>query len=219
MNNMIRAVALVALAPLALLAAAPAMSDTLYASAGFVPNGETGDYFFDNTSQNLFAATFTLTQTSKVTGVGGVFTTFGDGGSIFASIIAAPAQQSLVNTSTLAGLSLAHTVFNAPTDGSDVTTPLSVILGPGTYELVFGSGLFGATGASGLASGMLGQATLAQSIDGGLSWDQLNDSVRVTVTGNVVPLPATLPLLFSGLMAGAGFLRRRRGATTSEHTC
>src|SRR5262249_2398087 len=151
----------------AVLTAAPAMADTLYASAGFVPGGEIGDYFFDNSGQNLFAATFTLSQTSQITGVGGVFTHDGDGGSIFAEIIGAPGQQSQVNLSPLAGLSLAHTVFNAPIDGSDVTTPLSVILGPGTYELVFGSGLFGATGQSGLASGMSGVTTLAQSIDGG----------------------------------------------------
>jgi len=146
--------------------------------------------------------------------VGGVFTQFGDGGSVFAEIIAAPAQQSLVNTSTLAGLALAHTVFAPPIDGSDATTPLSVTLGPGTYELVFGSGLFGATGTSGLASGMDGQTTLAQSIDGGATWGDLTDSVRVTVTGNVVPLPASLPLLFSGVMAGFGFLRRRRPEAT-----
>jgi hypothetical protein len=213
MKNTIRAVAILTLTPVALLAADPALCDTLYSSADFVPGGETGDYFIDNGGQHLFAASFTLSQASNITGVGGVFTKFdGDGGSIFAEIIAAPAQQTLVNTSTLEGLSLAHTVFTAPTDGSDATTALSVTLGPGTYELVFGSGLFGATGSSGLATGMNGLATLAQSIDGGLSWDALNDSVRVTVSGNVVPLPATLPLLCSGLLAGAGFLRRRRSA-------
>src|ERR1700739_4796537 len=104
MNNLIRAAVVAALAPVALLAAAPAMSDTLYASAGFVANGETGDYYFDSTAQNLFAATFTLSKTSNITGGGGVFTTFGDGGSIFGAIIAAPASQSLVNASTLPGL-------------------------------------------------------------------------------------------------------------------
>jgi hypothetical protein len=213
MTNMIRASALVGVASLALLAAAPAMSSTLFASAGYVSNGETGDYFIDNGANQLFGATFTLTQESQITGVGGVFTQFdGDGGSIFAAIIAAPALQTAVNSSTLTGLSLASTVFVAPADGSDASTPLSVLLGPGTYELVFGSGLFGATGQSGLASGMDGTATLAQSVDGGATWGTLSDSVRVTVTGDVVPLPAGLPLFCSGIAAIFGLVRRARAA-------
>jgi hypothetical protein len=214
MINMIRMSATVAAGSIALMTAAPAMSDTLYASSGYVNNNgaEVGDYAFDNTSSSLIAATFTLAQQSHVTGVGGVFTQFGDGGSIFASLIAAPAAQTSVTAGSLPGLSLANAVFTPPEDGSDATTPLSVTLSPGTYELVFGSGLFGATGYSGLASGMNGQASLLQTVDGGASWDALNDSVRVTVSGNVVPLPAALPLLCSGLAAGFGLMRRRRGA-------
>jgi hypothetical protein len=214
MKNMIRASAFAGVASLALLAAAPAMSATLYSSADYVSSGqEAGDYFIDNGAQHLFGATFTLTQESQVTGVGGVFTRFdGDGGSIFASIIAAPGAQTAVNASTLAGLSLANTVFAPPADGSDATTPLSVLLGPGTYELVFGSGLFGATGQSGLVNGMNGTATLAQSLDGGATWDTLTDSVRVTVTGDVVPLPAGLPLFCSGIAALFGLVRRTRAA-------
>ena len=51
----------------------------------------------------------------------------------------------------------------------------------------------------------------AESIEAA-SADSIKAGERVTVTGNVVPLPAGLPLLFSGLMAGVGFLRRRREA-------
>jgi hypothetical protein len=213
MINITRASAIVAIAAIGAVSIQPAMADTLYASAGYVNNNpEVGDYYFDNTGQNLFAATFTLTQKSDVTGVGGVFTQFGDGGTVFASIIAAPAQQTAVNTTTLPGLSIADAVFAPPSNGSDVIAPLSVTLNAGTYELVIGSGLFGATGQSGLATGMNGQATLAQSLDGGATWGTLQDSVRVTVDGTVspVPLPSGLPLLGSGLAACFGLFRRRR---------
>ncbi len=41
---------------------------------------------------------------------------------------------------------LASTIFTAPSFSDDVLIPLSVTLPPGDYALVFGSGLFGATG-------------------------------------------------------------------------
>lgn len=212
MTKLIRVSAVGTLATLALAAGVPAMASTVYASAGFVQNGETGDYSLANDAQSLIAATFTLTEESQLTGVGGVFTQFGDSGSIFGAIIAAPTSQTDVTSSSLLALSLAHTVFAPPTDGSDFTTPLSTVLGPGSYELIFGSGLWGATGNSGLATGMNGTANLLQSVDGGATWGALNDSVRVTVDASPVPLPAGLPLLASGLAAlGALTRRRQRG--------
>ena len=211
MYTTIRGSALAALASLALFSAAPAMADTLYASSGYVYNStEVGDYAFDNTGQSLIAATFTLSQATHVTGVGGVFTQYGDGGTIFASIIALPSAQTNVTSASLPGLALGTAVFAPPTDGSDYTSTLSLNLSAGTYELVFGSGLFGATGYSGLASGMAGTANLLQSVDGGATWGTLSDSVRVTVSGTAVPLPAGLPMLGSALALGAGLVRRRR---------
>jgi hypothetical protein len=210
MSNLIRASAFGALATLALVAGAPAGAATVYASAGFVPNGENGDYYIASDAQSFIAATFTLAQQSEITGIGGVFTHDGDGGSIFGAIIAQPTSQTDVTAANLVNLSLAHTIFAPPTDGSDLTTSLSVLLGPGTYEVVFGSGLWDTTGNSGLASGMDGEASLLRSVDGGASWDPLNDSVRVTVDASPVPLPAGLPLLMSGVAAIGGLLRRRQ---------
>jgi hypothetical protein len=133
----------------------------------------------------------------------------GDGGTVFGDIIAAPGSQTAVTATSLVSQSLGHVVFNAPTDGSDAVAPLSALLGPGSYELVFGSGLFGATGVSGLATGMNGTADFFRSIDGGQSWDPQSDSVRMTVYASPVPLPAGLPLLISGVAAFGGLIRRR----------
>ena len=215
MTHLIRATAIGALATLALVAGVPAGAATVYSSAGYVPNGETGDYYIANDGQSFIAATFTLSQQSEITGIGGVFTQFGDGGSIFGAIIAAPASQTDVTASSLVNLSLAHTIFAPPTDGSDLTTPLSALLGPGTYELVLGSGLWGTDGNSGLATGMDGQANLLRTVDGGASWDVLSDSVRVTVEASPVPLPAGLPLLMSGVAAIGGLMRRRQRVSTA----
>jgi hypothetical protein len=215
MTKLIRAGVIGALATAALMSG-PAMASTVFASAGFVPNGETGDYYIAADGQSYMATTFTLTQASEVTGIGGVFTQFGDGGSIFGAILAAPANQSDVTASTLAGLSLAHSIFAPPTDGSDASTALSVLLQAGTYELVFGSGVWGTTGNSGLAIGMDGQANLLRTTDGGATWDAVNDSVRMTVEASPVPLPAGLPLLASGLAAVGAMLRRRNTRVVTE---
>lgn len=206
MKNMIRASAMAVLMPVAMLAAAPSMADTVYSSTGFNQlTSEGGDYFVDSGTNNLIGATFTLSQKTQITGVGGVFSAFGDGGSIFAEIFSGPLSS--FRSATVLG----STTFTPPSNWSDFSTALSVTLNPGTYELVFGSGLFGTSGNQGFAAGMQGPASsLFQSVDGGATWNALTDSVRVTVTGNVVPLPATLPLLVSGLAAGFGALRRRR---------
>jgi len=217
MISITRAGTFAALVSSALMVGMPAFSATLYASAGYTGQ-ETGDYLIGSDGfggYDYVAASFSLTQASAVTGVGGVFTAYGDGNSIFAAIIAAPTSQTDVNAASLPGLALAYTTFTPPQDDSDAVAPLSALLGPGNYEVVFGSGVFGTSGQSGLATGQLGAATLYQSLDAGADWGTLTDSVRVTVEGSPVPLPAALPLLLSGL-GGIGALLRRRSTLRKE---
>src|SRR5215831_11713671 len=106
MNNMIRVSAFAAFVCLA-AASAPALADQIPAAPGFVPNGETGDYFIADDGQSFIATTFTLTGASHVSGIGGVFTQFGDSGSVFGAILAAPLDQTTVTGASLPGLALA----------------------------------------------------------------------------------------------------------------
>jgi hypothetical protein len=95
---------------------------------------------------------FTLTSPASITAVGGHF--MYTVGTSFAAIIAAPANSvPAFEVEDLAANALAHAVFSTPSGNifSDVTIPLSVSLPAGEYALVFGSGLFGATGEGALS--------------------------------------------------------------------
>lgn len=198
----------------AILLAGPALADTVvYQSASYVNYGqsEPSDYFIDG--GRYIAAEFTLGQTTQVSSVGGVFTINGSGDPAFAAIVAANGSSGAPVMSSV----LASTTFTPATDGSDQTTPLSVTLAAGSYDLVFGFGKFGSASdnfqSSGLVSGQstLGTPSLFSSMDSGSTWSALSTpDVRMEVSA--VPLPAGLPLLLSGLLGLVGVGRRRRAA-------
>src|SRR6185369_4834197 len=100
------------------------------------------------------------------------------------------------------GTLLASTTFTAPTlASSDVSVPLSVVLSPGDYALVIGTGLFGASGAGVLATNntSLGASYLTWN---GSSWTNCcNADVvpRLVVYGTTaVPEPTTIALVGVG---------------------
>jgi hypothetical protein len=91
---------------------------------------------------------FQTTQTLTVDHVGGHLLSIPDEpGDIFAAIVRLPSI-----TSVPAGAPfnpdeiVATTTFTPPFPSAEVFTPLSTTLTPGAYTLVFGTGLFGATG-------------------------------------------------------------------------
>jgi hypothetical protein len=108
-----------------------------------------------NSSQFL-GARFHINQPAAITRVGGHFTTGqnGTGGDIFAAIaqLAGPSAFPTGLPFT-PGEVLANTLIAMPTGlSAEVLVPLSVTLQPGDYLLVFGSGLFGATGEGSLTT-------------------------------------------------------------------
>jgi hypothetical protein len=192
----------------------PVHAATIYQSATYTGN-DTGAYTVQ--AGAYFGAAFSLSQQTQITGIGGEFGGFPDG-TIFGAIVSLASLSSFPTASpdNLASIALGNTVFSVPqATAVDVTAPLSLLLGPGTYAVIFGSGQFGANGSAGLGdlNSPVGSSHLFSSVFDP-SWSSLNDpGVRVFVEGIETPLPAALPLMATGLaFLGFGAYRRRKRA-------
>lgn len=119
---------------------------------------ETGTGPFDSTTccgslidKNQFiGTTFTLTGKTKIDAIGGHFLNFsGFSGNIFGAIV--ELDEFGLPSGTLNNLNnlLAYTTFN-PLNSANTFAAIDLDLDAGVYGLIFGSGLFGATGRSAL---------------------------------------------------------------------
>jgi hypothetical protein len=210
MNAILRSGLIVA-ATSAVLLSANASANTFYESASYVDytsasadgSNEPGAYFID--SSTYIIATIHLDTATSISAIGGYFSEYSSG-NIFGAIVSAS------SLSTLSSSALAEVVFT-PT-GSDQSVTLSSVLtlAAGDYDIVFGSGLFGATGSSGLVTYQSTDGTpiLLRTDNAGLSVSALSSSdVRITVAS--VPEPSSYAMLLAGLGLMAGVARRRRG--------
>jgi hypothetical protein len=208
MNAILRS-SLLAVAISAVLMSANASASTLYESASFVDytsasadgSNEPGAYFID--SSTYIIATIHLDSATQISALGGYFSEYSSG-TIFGAIVSASSLSSLSSSA------LAEVVFTAT--GTDQSVSLSSVLtlAAGDYDIVFGSGLFGATGTGALVTyqSTNGSPTLLRSDDSGLTVSELSSSdVRITVAS--VPEPASYAMLLAGLGLMAGVARRR----------
>ena len=98
---------------------------------------------------------FQTSQTLAVDHIGGHLLSFPDEpGDIFAALVR---LQSIDSVPTGAPFDpeevVATSTFRPPFPSAEVFTPLSAMLAPGSYALVFGTGVFGATGAGAIHNG------------------------------------------------------------------
>jgi hypothetical protein len=169
-------------------------------------NGVTGGSLF-------LGADFILAAETQIASIGASFADTAltsPTGSIFGAIVEVDPATGLPTqpVESLASITLGAAVFTPSTDG-DTTAPLSLTLQPGTYGLVFGSGLFGATGLADLLSGndTVGTPAIFENDFAPFTPDPSDTDVRLLV--NAVPEPASIAVLFSAGALLAGMRRRR----------
>jgi hypothetical protein len=91
---------------------------------------------------------FQIDDFLQVTEIGGNFGNFYEPGNIFGAIVSLDSPNALPSGSPNSLVNvLGETTFTRELD-TDTLTPLSVLLNPGNYALIFGSGQFGATGST-----------------------------------------------------------------------
>ena len=213
---MIRTLALTCL--MSLVAGAVATSadaKTIFETATFT-GVDTGEYIVSDT--RYFGVAFTLDQTTEITGIGGQFGGF-PGGTIFGAIVSLPSETSFPDftPSAIEANSLAHVVFAAPSDTTDLTENLDVTLSAGAYGVVFGSGAFGAEGFGGLGDGNnpVGSPNFFTYFQfDSDSWEAASlDGARITVSG--VPEASTWAMMLIGF-GGLGFAGARASQSRAE---
>lgn len=185
-------------------------ASTLFSTADlndFSSGSELGSYIIDNT--NFVGASFHLSSASDISAIGGYFTQF-SADNIFGAILASGASWN-----TLASSALTDVVFSGSGYDQTVSLTAPLHLAAGDYQVVFGSGLFGATGSSALVDSQytLGNPAIKQTFDAGQHLSALSSQdVRITVLGTVSPAPE--PEGIAMLLAGMGIVsvlaRRRR---------
>ncbi len=162
-------------------------ADVIYESATLGPTGQTsGLGVFD---EQFLGSRFSISQTVQVTEIGGHIDSLFSGDN-FGAIIQLSGPGVLPSGSPFdVGEVIASTTFTPSSPSSDISTPLSVILPPGDYALVFGSGLFGATGIGNMPSN---NPTTPAGTGSFFFWNNISwiegkfTDVRFTVNGNAV---------------------------------
>lgn len=206
---------LLACGMMVLAMAAEGRADTLYKSADMGNLNTTGGISLLSTQ--YLGAEFSLNSGAQVTAIGGNIG--GDQpGTLFGAILKLPAGATMPSGNPFSNLDvMASVTFTPPavTNG-DIRVPLNVFLPAGNYELVFGSGLFGANGTGYMPwnnpAPAVAANTAAWSPDTG-HWQEQGAPelvyMRFVVEGTAVPEPGTLGVACIGVLAL--FRRQRKG--------
>jgi len=167
-----------------------AFADVIYESATLGPVDQLSGLLLGtnvNDVQQFIGSRFSISQEVQVTEIGGHLGSGNKGNILFGAIVELTGPNSLPLGSPFTGAEVvAFTTFEPPTLTADVSFPLSVILPPGDYALIFGSDEFGATGVGRIPTNNF---DTPQGIASYFKWDGVNwlnltlDGIRFTVNG------------------------------------
>jgi hypothetical protein len=137
----------------------------------------------------------------------------GASGSVFAAIIelSGPGASPLhVSHPNFMSTVVASTLINVGSASNEYTGDFGGIeLGSGHYALVFGTGLFGATGTANIMS-VNDQLIQSGSLSwNGSFWTNTSPSYRMALNGTIIPEPGTLGLAGIFMLGLVGFGRKR----------
>lgn len=218
------------IASLLLLVPFAAQGAVVFASAPLVPLGQSTSLTIASWSE--LGVRFHIATPTQVTAVGGSLSTLPpsyphtapDWAELFAAIYPLSSATAFPNGAPSVAVPVASTVFTPDFPSTDFRTPLSVVLQPGWYGLVFGAGAFGspsyAVGQMDV-NGFFGEGPFFEWGEfagvfgsGDFVWDDSGNypTERFVVEGQpVAPEPDTLPALAAGLLLL--FASRRKAAT------
>lgn len=160
---------------------------------------------------------FSLTQTTQISQIGGMIqgnssSQFAGNLELFGAIASIDSPNGFPNALPPTFQPIAVTTFFPPVASvsTDTLVPLSVVLAPGNYALIFGSFQFGATGSGYMPymSGDIGQQSFfvgsIHSTNGtDADWNNGDgdaDDFRFVIYGTAVPEPSSLILAAFGLL-------------------
>jgi len=206
----------------AILAACPQVrSETILFESGTL--GETGvpseDVFNQvvpgaNLNQFSFnGMRFELDQPTRVSRVGGHFVGAVSGGnSLFGAIIRVEDEDDFPDSTDLSTSDIVgSTVFSLPDSSALTYGEINLVLEPGWYALVFGSGLFDASGrGAALLNNEIGESSNLLGFLSGFGWGSRQSGMYFVVEGSAVPEPSSITAASVLLVLGISRIRRCR---------
>jgi hypothetical protein len=207
----------------------PASGGVLYQTATMGVPSSAG---LSITQLQFLGARFTLNSSSVISDIIGEIGSFGGGNpEMFMALFQLSGPDTFPSNvvgTPFANAPLYSTTFNASSPGGDISFPVSLSVQPGTYAVVFGTGLFGASTAGtaggympfGVSSGNVVQPgadlitwyddTGAQNSSLAKWHNGTNQGERFVVQGDTTPEPGSALLIGSGITAMALLRSRRR---------
>jgi hypothetical protein len=187
---------------------------TIYESATLGQTGQYANSGFDIDAAQTLGWRFHLNAPFEVQTIGG---NISGSGTFFGAIVPLSNPSAFPSGSPLDDTTIAFATFGGPGNATDISIPLSTLLVPGDYALLFGSGQFGTSGSGtmsffnpdlpGSEPYMAWRAGNWQDFNAAIFAPPTPSGIRFVISGVVVPEPNAVALFV--LAVGLGIILPR----------